>query len=206
MFKTGSVLINAFIAFLALKMDLHCLMIWGALFQAQVASFMNFEVAFLETPSSNRLPFEIAPQVTTIKNCSIHLLLLQPEMAPHTYMRHPTLQHGHFQIENYFLSHFSLLQFMTSQRKLYMVGKCSTVRKQAKRTWDTIVEPTRLKAPVCGDRLVTSCKFMTSSIYFRTFSLHSFTQSKTLSSDLTKLFPITVLIYTRRPKHLPKFF
>ena len=51
---------NAFIAFLALKMDLHSLMFGGALFQARVASFMNVEVAFSETPSSNRLPFVIA--------------------------------------------------------------------------------------------------------------------------------------------------
>ena len=37
---------------------------------------------------------------------------------------------------------FFLLQFMTSQRKLYMVGICSTVRKRAKRTSDTIVKTT----------------------------------------------------------------
>ena len=39
---------------------------------------------------------------------------------------------------------FFLLQFMTSQRKLYMVGICSTVQKRAKRTLDATVETTHL--------------------------------------------------------------
>ena len=37
-----------------------------------------------------------------------------------------------------------VFQLMTSQRKLYMVGICSTIPKGAKRTSDTIVESTHL--------------------------------------------------------------
>ena len=48
---------NAFIAFLALKMDLHSLMFGGALFQARVASFMNAEVAYTSLTAINALTF-----------------------------------------------------------------------------------------------------------------------------------------------------
>ena len=37
---------------------------------------------------------------------------------------------------------FFLLQFMTSQRKFYMVRICSTIQKRAKRTLNTTVETT----------------------------------------------------------------
>ena len=40
----------------------------------------------------------------------------------------------------YFFLLFFGLQLMRSQRKLYMDGICSTVRKRAKRTWDTTVK------------------------------------------------------------------
>ena len=34
---------------------------------------------------------------------------------------------------------------MMSQRKLYLVKTCSTVRKRAKKTWDTTVETTDIE-------------------------------------------------------------
>ena len=38
-----------------------------------------------------------------------------------------------------------VLQLMTTQRKPFMVDICSTIRKRAKRTSDTIVETTEMK-------------------------------------------------------------
>ena len=39
---------------------------------------------------------------------------------------------------------FSILLLIKSQRKLCIVGICSTVRKRAKRMWNTTVETTKV--------------------------------------------------------------